>query len=960
MLEFLSRIVPSEGLVCLATPSLEHKGFIHSRFESREKAKWLCDKLTAEGRDVYFAVGTLKSRGIEKNGKTVVRVAENIHSMKALFLDLDVGAKKYYKTQGEAVAHLLKFVKEIGLPAPLLVSSGYGIHVYWPFTRAVPADAWLKLAAQFKALVAAYGLHADPSRTSDVASILRLPGSFNHKTPSSPQPVRVLNKHPVPDSELRTLVTTIVNASKQFSAVAKPVSAPAAKVDVGLGSFETPQEPADFKEITLKCRQIGAAVRDQATTEEPVWFAVLQLVRHCQDADTWATSVSNKHPGFDADELAAKMQRLTNDNVGPTLCDTFDSRCAGGCNGCEYRGKIKTPLVLGRSLKEANDKPTMTVDHGNGDTSTIELPNPPWPYMRTTSGAIAIRVKDEDGKELDPEVIYDFDIHPTRRMYDEIDQTEIFFFRAWLPQDGWREFPVPAFLVYDERKLMEVLGRQGVMPDLAQKSRLVAYMLGYIQSLQRSMPADQIYSQFGWRKENTEIVIGNRSYSAKGFRKVKVSDQFARVLPKFEPKGDLEKWKKVVNIYNHPGYEDYAFALMMGFGQLLFKFSGYQGALYNLYGDAGSGKSTVLRLIHSIYGTPTETSLLHQDTTNAKIAMIGCYNNLPITYDEVTNIDPNELSDLCFAVSNGRGKEALKQDRTLRENTATWQTAMFMTSNDPLMPKLIHLKGTMSGETYRLLERRITKTTRFSLQAAREMLEPLNHNYGLAGAVIAEWLVNNVDEARRMMEDAYAEVCNLVQAESQERFWAAMCAQAVVGARLGNKLGLHSYDATAVLAHTKRVILETRGVMVSDTKTPIDVVVEYLNSHISQTLATTIDRLGVPVITRKPMHELMIRHDQTDDRLYITKSHFKDWCVAKHHDATAVQEYMEMVGVLVNAGTNKALGDGTEFVTGRSLCYVLDSGNPAISGLTVLKAVELAKKAEGTTQPRRGEKEKAA
>jgi hypothetical protein len=944
MQEFISRIVSSSGFICIATPGLTFKGFEHYKLDTVDKAVWIANKIMGEGRDVYFACGTLREKSIEVAGKKRSRCAENILEMKSLFLDLDVGENKPYKTQAEAITHLMKFVKDIGMPRPMVVSSGYGVHVYWPFTQAIPADKWRVLAAHFKAVTQAYGLHADPMRTADVSSVLRLPGTLNFKNPAAPREVKVIvGKTPPQDTSPKTLVQIIAAASKNLNTTATvaPTRAAAAP-DTGLGSFEVAQEPASFKDIVKKCQQVRAAYINQETVSEPVWFATLQLVRHCQDPEKNAHATSKRYPKYNPAEVDTKLASLTEKNVGPTLCSTFDSRNPSGCDGCEHRGKINTPLVLGRSLKEATDNPTMVIDHGNGESSTVELPKPPYPYMRTTSGAIAIRCKDEKGKEIDPEVIYDYDIHPTKRMYDEVEQTEVFFFRSWLPQDGWREYPVPAHLIYDERKLMEVMARQGVLPDMAQKSRLIGYMLGYIQSLQRQQPADQIYSQMGWRKNDTEVVIGNTSFSPKGQRKIKVAEQFARVLPKFEASGTLDKWKEVVDIYNHKGFEEYAFALMMGFGQLLFKFSGYSGSLYNLYGDAGAGKSTVLRLIHSIYGTPTETSLLHHDTTNAKIAMIGCYNNLPITYDEVTNIDPHELSDLCFAVSNGRGKEALKQDRTLRENTATWQTTMYMTSNSPLMPKLINLKGTTSGETYRLMERRVHKPAKFNLESAREALEPLNTNYGHAGRVIAEWLANNVDAAKDLMAKAYKEVSQLAEAQSQERFWVGMCAQAVVGARLGQMLGLHNYNVEQILQHAVTAIREARGVMVSEVKTPVDVLVEYFNTNLSVTLASKTNRAGMEEAIRKPVHSLMIRHEQDSGRIYVTKSHFKDWCVERHYDANSIMEHMEASGVMLNPHVSKSLGDGTEFSTGRVSCMLLDAHHTSVSGAAALRAVEAA------------------
>lgn len=939
MIEFLQRIVAPNGLICVATPSNnpDYPGFLHYKLDSPSKTVWLANKLSAENKDVYFAIGTLREKFVEVRGKRRSRCAENILAVKALILDLDVGSGKAYPTQADAVRHLKQFLTDTALPTPMLVSSGYGIHVYWPFTVPLAADQWQKLASKFKTLVQAYGLKADPSRTADVASILRLPGTFNFKDPANPQAVRVLSKHTPPDTPPRALAKLIIAACEKYGAAAPqlPRSIPPA-FDSGLGSFEFDHEPVEFKPIAKRCQVLRAAVQDQANTTEPVWFGTLQLVRHCNNADKLAHAVSFKHPTYSAELTTQRMERLANESVGPTLCETLNSRTSGGCAGCPHYGTIKSPIQLGHLVEEAADTPSIVVEQRDGTQTEMQLPKPPFPFIRTSAGSIAMMRKDENGNPLEPEVIYAYDMVPTKRMYDEVDQCELFFFKSWLPQDGWREYPVPAHLIYDERKLMEVIAKQGVLPDMEYKSVLVKYMLGYIQTLQKHAPADQIYSQFGWRRNDSEIVIGSTAYTATGTKQVKINDQFRNVVEKFDSAGTLDAWKRIANVYNQKGYEDYAFVLMMGFGQLAFKFFGYEGGIINLHGPGGSGKSTVLRLIHSIYGRPTEKSLLHQDTNNAKMAVIGCYNNLPVTYDEITNIDPWELSDLTYAVSNGRGKEALRQDRTLRANATTWQTTMYCTSNAPLIPKLTGIKGTNSGETLRVLERTVSGQTNYDLNAAREIFTPLDNNYGLAGGIIADWLVRNVDLAKQMAHAAYDEVASLVEAESPERFWVAMCAQAVVGAKIGRLLGLHSYEPSKILAHAKAIIYETRGVIISDAKTPTDILVEYLNSHVGDTIVTAVEPKGSVVVIRPPVRGMMIRHDLTAKQIYIVRGHLKAWCVENNHDLPTILKHIKQSGALLADRASKSLGEGTEYVTGKSSCYLISADHEMVSGIPTL------------------------
>jgi hypothetical protein len=945
VIDFLARVLSPTGYTCIATPApAPHKGFSHYRLTDKDKIEWLIKKLLSEQKNVYFAIGTLREKEIEVAGVTKIRVAANIHEIKSLILDLDVGANnpKKYPSQRDAVQSLMKFCKETNLPTPIIVSSGYGIHVYWPFTQAVAADVWRPVAHKFKQLTESCGLLADPARTSDMSSVLRVPGTMNFKKAADPKPVAVLNKHPVVDTPFDALKTLIEGSLASMGVTAKPLVT-SKKIDSGLGSFDIAQEPASLKEIAQQCLQVKALIEQPKTAPNPLWFHTLQLLRFCNEPMKMAHYISRPYPGYTEAETNEIMDRHEREEHGPTLCATFDSKCPGGCEGCKHRGKITTPLVLGRSLKPITEATKLVVEHGNGEETVVEIPPAPYPYVRTTSGKIAVRVKDEDGKDLPPEMIYEYDIYPIKRMFDEVEQTETYTFRHHLPKDPQREFTVPAFLLYDRHKIMETLGRSGVCPDPSTKDQVVNYMLGYIRSLQATVSADQIYNQMGWRNNNTEILIGNRCYTKDGVHLVKVNDQFKHVVEKFTQKGDIEKWKKVIMEYDVPGLEEYAFGLMMGFGQLAFKFSGYQGAVFNYNGEGGCGKSTVLRMIHSIYGAPTETAILHHDTTNAKLAMLGCYNNLPVTYDETTNIPALDLSDLTYAISNGRGKESLKQDRTLRENTSTWQLVSYGTSNGSMNQRLISFKGANSGEMFRLMERNVFKTGHFTLEQAQKAFGPLVENHGLAGGIIANWMVTHVAETQELMQQYTTEINTRAGAISSERFWVAMGAQAAFGAYIGNLLDLHSYSLENTIAHAVKVILELRGGTVAETKTPIDVLVEYMNVHIKNTLVVRCNETSVAAVLVHPVGNMVMRHEQDTHRLWVTKSAFKAWCAEKNHDVFAVINYLNAQGLMINENASKALGDNTEYLTGRLPCYMIKTDHSLMTGVPSLHVVSSTK-----------------
>src|SRR5690606_18969875 len=84
------------------------------------------------------------------------------------------------------------------LPKPYLVSSGGGIHVYWPLTTAVDRQTWLGTAVALKALTKQFEFRVDQSRTADSASVLRPIGTANWKT-GSPRKVELMAEGVVTD-----------------------------------------------------------------------------------------------------------------------------------------------------------------------------------------------------------------------------------------------------------------------------------------------------------------------------------------------------------------------------------------------------------------------------------------------------------------------------------------------------------------------------------------------------------------------------------------------------------------------------------------------------------------------------------------------------------------------------------------------------------------------------------------
>ena len=100
------------------------------------------NELNKDGYNIFYALGTFNEWGSRK--------ATNIKNLKAFFFDVDCGPSKVYINQTEGLKALREFTKAVGLPKPLVISSGRGIHVYWFLSESVSYREWLPVAEQLK------------------------------------------------------------------------------------------------------------------------------------------------------------------------------------------------------------------------------------------------------------------------------------------------------------------------------------------------------------------------------------------------------------------------------------------------------------------------------------------------------------------------------------------------------------------------------------------------------------------------------------------------------------------------------------------------------------------------------------------------------------------------------------------------------------------------------------------
>jgi hypothetical protein len=129
-------------------------------------------------KDSYYSMATysIPSKGMPNRLKVSVR------RFKSLWIDLDIGDGTTFPTQEDGISALKEFIKATGLPKPTLVSSGFGLHVYFSVKQAIGFNEWEPLAEALKARILSEGFKVkDAGITTDAVRILRLPETVNYK-----------------------------------------------------------------------------------------------------------------------------------------------------------------------------------------------------------------------------------------------------------------------------------------------------------------------------------------------------------------------------------------------------------------------------------------------------------------------------------------------------------------------------------------------------------------------------------------------------------------------------------------------------------------------------------------------------------------------------------------------------------------------------------------------------------
>lgn len=899
--QFYEAVLPPTGNYCAV--GIINKRVVHSFHTTFSELLQRGEELSNEGLNAYFALATFEK---PEDG----RKATNAVELQALFLDIDCGYNKPYPDKIAGSQALREFVDRRGLPEPVLVDSGRGLHVYWPLKAPLSAADWRNYGSRLKQTCINDKFAIDIAVPTDAARVLRMPDTKNFKS-SPPSPVMLMTEVQRYDIE------DVVKGLDDGPAVTMDLRAAR---EYGLdemtrkmagGNFP-PTSFARLASRSLKgdagCRQIAHALMNAETLDEPLWRAALSIAWRCTDAETAIHKLSSPHPEYTSELTIQKAENTR----GPMTCAWYRQNYPQYCEGCPH--SITSPIQLGRKIEAAPVEEGVTVV----PTAPVpQIPAYPFPYFRPATGGVYRKEKDKDNNPTEVKV-YAYDLYATARYYDSDENGdgdgELVSICITSPQDGVRRLTVPTTTLLSKEKARELLVKHGVVALNKQLEDIMAYFASTIRDLQRKSPATRMHNQMGWTADLDGFVVGETEYTLHGPKFTPASLATRSITPYLASKGSLENWRSVVDFYAQPGMEAHALAVFFGFGAVLLKLVGgleVQGATVNLMSNrSGTGKTTAQMVVNSIFGHPNALLMRKNDTIASKMQWLGMLNTIPATMDEVTNLTDEQLSDLIYDIPQGRGRNRMEaQVNKLRVNKTSWSTFLITSSNSSLYDKLSSHKATADGELRRLIELRITRPLNITKAESDAVFGKLQHNYGLAGPIFVNYVLANKDRLRTFTLGVQSQLDRLLNNQQQDRYYSIIGACAIAAGHITREISLHNIPVDPVITYLVNTLNNIQIDVLQPAADSKGIAVEALSSFIGENLHNALvvngNRVGTnaPIARFLPRGPLRFRFEPDTGFVWIPVGPFKEYLTARQIDVRATLSELAHLGYATSASS---------------------------------------------------------
>ncbi len=944
-----------ELVICIHKPDpsgQNPRGFFWNRgsFADIDDAIDAISKWDVEAEStVYFGVGAFANHSYVENGKQKwYRTQAHATVFKALALDLDIGEDKPYATQKEGWIAMSVALKAIGMPQPMVISSGRGIHCYWPMTQNISKEHWVKVSTALRIALEEHGVEIDTSKIHDPSMVLRPVGTHHKKQ----QPWKLVEcKRDCPDYDPVQLFTVL---KPWFGKLPKNAKATASRKGVRSSILDAVLNTNDvvLTAVAGRCAQVGALVASGGVldaagrnVEEPLWRASLGLAKHCTDVREAVVMLAGGHPDFDLDDSMAKLNGWN--GTGPTTCAKFEQLCAKGCEGCPSRGKITSPAQLSvvtetEVVTEEGEEFTFTMPKGYVIQNNQ--------IMREVKTEIT--TTDANGNEIAQEVtefdhVCQYEIHITGVYHDPESHKSAFKMIAKYPMTGWKETEHEITVLASIGKDFSgfLLNQQIYVKNAGQQEKVRSYLMDYLSMVQQQAPTGLDFVNFGWQEDGSfmcgQTVLGSPS-GATDTRLRGPASNFARLIG---PHGERSEWIRAMDMLNLPGADNIRASVLTGTVGILGPAAGNATAIVSIYSDeTTTGKSLSLIGVNSLIGNPKDLFLSQKDTANAMYKMRGVLNNLPCCIDEMTAADDKDMADMGYTLSSGREKISMTKERELRE-PAKWCAPTHVTSNISMYRKFENAQAGNDPLKARCLEfpqhdRTFVATREDGRSFGYDFFEIVEKHNGWAFPELVQVVIDKggPEVVWKWAEASFNKTFGFIF-EPQERFYRTLLIASWGMGRIGQALGLFPFDVKATIDFMIERVKKTRQAAIESKSDVFDTIGQYIMEHNDRLVhCTEVYSSGKEQVTQpapdKAVARVKVVYDAKNpvmpgSMIAINLALFKAWLGRSQDGIDRIERELELNGAMIAKRDRVTMFKGCKDRSpGQTHCLIVNLNHP--------------------------------
>lgn len=742
----------SNGYIGITTFSGEKASTRFFHASKREEAWIYALEQNKQQKNVHFAVKSYSDVPTEGRGK-----ANDPGYHAFTWLDLDYGTEGHKSSKNPPTQEdAMDLLRSFALPPSLITFTGHGLQAFWLFKlpidatneegRKIASNVVKSLQNTFAVLAAKKGWQVD--KTSDLARLMRVPGTVNWKDPNKPVQGSILEYSP----DRRYSVEEILAACPHKES-RQAIRQSRATNDRQATAAESAIIPVSRRNATLT--SLAGTMRRRGMSYEAILAALLEVNdKQCEEpldvaeVETIARSVTRYEPGeSDADrtaeaeavvdELLPRIALDPSQVFSPEVIQALAILMVGD-SAAYSKAKMNLKKVANHSLplKELEmavrnaarvlKESRQTALRGDANEQVFErLPyvlEMPQGYAMTNGGVFS------KGRDAD-QLIFPAPVTLARRFrnpHSSLEMVELIF----RYRDAERRVAAERSVVFSRHKIME-LADSG-LPVTSENAKGLVVFLSEVERI-NAIPLVDCAARLGW--------IGDGAILPWDADAVYLDSRgFEDTVAGFGEKGTMKEWIALTAPVR--ASMSGRTLLAAAYASPMVSLVGARTSGIMLWGGSQAGKTAALKAAVSIYGHPDKL-MLNMFATRVSLEQQASFmHHLPMYIDERQLAGNDQaLEQLVYMISGGAGKGRGRKNGGV-QTRGRWDTLALITGEFP-----ISTDSSAAGVRGRLLELNVTKVV--ESEVGTLLHRDLPKQYGTAGPIFLNVLKNNAGTIRQ-------------------------------------------------------------------------------------------------------------------------------------------------------------------------------------------------------------------